>query len=64
MAKLERIWVERDLADIGENEAIRIDWDNDRHQRIEIKGDEPKDLIKALDFAVRLLRYEIRNNEI
>lgn len=60
MTKLERIWIEKDL----DNEAIRIDWDNDRHQRIEIKGNEPKDLIKALDFAVRLLKSEMIDKEI
>ena len=64
MTKLERIWIERDLASTGENEAIRIDWNNDRHQRIEIKGNEPKDLIKALDFAVRLLKSEMIDKEI
>lgn len=64
MAKLDRIWIERDAAGIESNEAMRIDWDNDRHQRIEIKGDEPKDIIKALDFAVRLLKSEMANEEI
>jgi hypothetical protein len=64
MVKLDRIWIERGLSGSGENEAIRIDWDNDRHQRIEIKGNEPKDLIKALDFAVRLLKSETIDKEI
>jgi len=64
MAKLKRIWIERDLADIGCKEAIHIAWDNDRHQRIELEGDTPKDMIKALDFAVRLLKSEFKGNEI
>ena len=58
MANLDRLYIER-----GSN-AIRIDWDNDRHQRIEIKGTEPHDLIKALDFAVRLLKSELNNKDI
>lgn len=64
MTKLERIWIESGLGSTGGNEAIRIDWDNDRHQRIEIKGDKPEDLIKALDFAVRFLKSEMMDKEI
>ncbi len=66
MAQLKDIWVESDLADVDNcsPKALRIDWDNDRHHRIEIKGDEPKHLIKALDFAVRLLKSEMMHKEI
>lgn len=66
MAQLKDIWIERDLADVDDDspKALRIDWDNDRHQRIEIKGDEPVDLIKALDFAVRLLKSEMIDKKI
>lgn len=60
MAKLEKIWIEQN----ADSKAIRIDWDNDRHQRIEIEGDQPKDLIKAMAFAVRLLKSEFRDKEI
>ncbi|WP_257282027.1 MULTISPECIES: hypothetical protein [unclassified Endozoicomonas] len=59
MTKLEKIWIEE-----NESNAIRIDWNNDRHQRIEIRGDKPEDIIKAMDFAVRLLKSELRDREI
>ena len=64
MAKLDRIWIERDLAEIGQKEAIRIDWDNARRHRIEIEGDKPADLIRAMDFAVRLMKSELSNELI
>ena len=64
MAKLDRIWIERDLAEIGQKEAIRIDWDNGRHHRIEIEGDKPVDLVRAMDFAVRLIKSELSNDLI
>ena len=64
MAKLDRIWIERDLAEIGQKEAIRIDWDNDRQHRVEIEGDKPADLIRAMDFAVRLMKSELSNELI
>ena len=64
MTKLDRIWIERDLAETGQNEAIRIDWDNDRHHRIEIEGDKPADLIKAMDLAVRMMNSDLSEDLI
>lgn len=66
MAKLKRIWVERDLSKIDEetNDAIRIDWDNDRHQRIEIKGGSPLQVITALKNAALMLEEELYKEKI
>ena len=63
MAKLERISIEKPLGLNGKR-GIRIDWDNDRHQEIEIEGDTPKDLIETLQRCVYLLRSEIHHKEI
>ena len=52
MAKLDKIWIEHDD---GEKWAIRIDWDNDRHQRVPIKGVTPQ----AVSLALREAGYFI-----
>ncbi len=61
MAKLEKIWVETHA---NSNPAIRMDWDNDRHQRIEIKGRNPLQVIEALKLAELELKSELHNEEI
>lgn len=61
MARLAKIWLE-DHAD--PNPAIRIDWDNDRHQSIEIKGLSPLHVIRALELAALELKAELHNEEI
>lgn len=48
MAKLEKIWIEHDD---DEKRTIRIDWDNDRHQRVPIKGATPQAVGHALKEA-------------
>ena len=60
MTKLNRIWIERDLSETTKdtNIAIRIDWDNDRHQRIVIKDDTPSGVSMALEEAVALVNAE------
>ena len=55
MAKLTKIWIER--AESGQ--AIRLDWDNDRHHRLVVKGDEPKDLALALKEAGAIVSSEM-----
>lgn len=61
MAKLEEIWIENHA---NSNPAIRIDWDNDRHQRIEIRGRNPLHVIEALKLAELELKAELHNEEI
>ena len=64
MAKLKEIWIERDLAGISEKEAIRIEWDNDRHQRIKVYGSRPIDLIHAFQQAVMVLENELAEGHL
>ena len=61
MVKLKKIWIEHDF---GEMRAVRIDWDNDRHQRVEIKGSTPQDIARALKKAGALIDDEIANGKI
>lgn len=58
MAKVTKVCVDKTT-----NE-LRCDWDNDRHQAIEIKGDTPRDFITALHELVELLHREHQNCEI
>lgn len=55
MATLKKIWVEENEKG---NSAIRIDWDNDRHQRVEIEGDTPESVSAALKEAGALVNAE------
>jgi hypothetical protein len=61
MAKLKDIWVEEN---IGQNKAIRIDWSNDRHQRVEIKGSGVDDVIDALDLIAHELAKDFHDRKI
>jgi hypothetical protein len=65
MTKCESIevrWFYRfEYPEVGE---IRIDWNNDRHQSIDIKSRNPEDVLTAFQEAVRLLSMEIYNKEI
>lgn len=61
MAKLKKIWIEHF---VGDQPAIRIDWDNDRHQRVEIKGDSPEAVAIALKEAGSLVNAERVRGEI
>lgn len=55
MAQLERIWIEHHA---NSKPAIRIDWDNDRHQRIEVKDTRPEGVANALKEAGALVNAE------
>jgi len=61
MAKLDEIWIENHA---NSNPEIRLDWDNDRHQRIEIKGRNPLHVIEALKIAELELKSELYNEKI
>lgn len=57
------MWIERDF-DNDNPIAIRVDWDNDRHQRIPINGGTAKELSQALLEMSSHLVLEIRKGEI
>lgn len=64
MAKLKALWIERDLAEIGEKEAIRIDWDNNWQQRVVLKGDTPEALSRAFKEAGAIVAADMVNGKI
>jgi len=66
MAKLTEMWIETDLSKIDDHtpKAIRLDWDNDRHQRIEFKGRNPSQVIAALKYAALTLEEELYRDDI
>lgn len=53
MAQLKKVWVSGN----GEDEPfeLRIDWDNDRHQAVKIKGKDPQKVMDALEEMVEIL---------
>ena len=61
MTTLKKIWIE---LDVGEERAIRIDWKNDRHQRIKIEDDSPEAVARALIEAGALVNAERAHGEI
>ncbi len=60
--KLKAIWIEN--CDDGEHDAIRIDWSNNRHQRIMIDGDNPDDVILALEVLALSIKTELAKRTI
>lgn len=62
MANLEKIWIETNA--INHEKSIRVDWDNNRHQRIEIKGETPTHVIAAFKIAAIELERELSLGEI
>jgi len=58
MTKLMSIWLEPG------GKAIRIDWDNDRHQRIELTSGSPEGVAKALKEAGSLVNAERVQGEL
>jgi hypothetical protein len=61
VARLKKIWIEHDF---GQKRAIRIDWKNDRHQRVEIEDDSPEAVSRALRTAAELLKTESARGKI
>ncbi len=61
MANLKEIWIERyfDL-----DVAIRLDWENDMHHRIEIKGTAPQDVMEALILAALRIESSLHKDRI
>ena len=64
MTRLENLWVECDDEGYKVFTAIRIDWDNGRHQRIRLSGTSPDDLIRALKDAASIIDAEQHRGEI
>ena len=64
MAKLSAIWLERNLSVDCKKQAIRIDWDNDRHQRIVIDSDSPDAVAHALKEAGFMVNAEFVHGNI
>lgn len=61
MAELKSLWVEKD----GDSPvAIRIDWDNERHQRIPVYGLSPEFVIVTLRRAVDEVERDLRSGNI
>ena len=58
MAKVTEIWINKAIPEIV------VDWDNDRHQAIELKDRSPESVVNALSEMVVLLKQEIRLSEI
>lgn len=63
MTKMTKLWIcAGDSRERGVT--LRIDWDNDRHQAVEIKSLEPEDVVQGLLGAAHLLNKERLNNKI
>lgn len=61
MTTLKKLWIEHNF---GEKRAIRIDWKNDRHQRIEIEDGTPEAVARALKEAGALVNAEREKDKI
>ena len=61
MATLKKIWIEHES---GHKRVIRLDWDNDRHQRVEIETITPKAVYRALKEAGSLVAAEMVQGKI
>lgn len=55
MAKLESMWIDYS---IRSEPTINLDWNNDRHQSVKIKGSEPEKVIFSIEELVQLLKEE------
>lgn len=53
-----KIWIERDS---GVDRAIRVDWDDDWHQRVKIDDATPQAMIRALRDTAQLINDRIAN---
>jgi len=63
MAFIEGLWLEDN--DITDELAIRVDWDNDRHQRIVIQKPHNSEMvILSLKELISQIENERKNNKI
>ena len=56
MVKLKALCIERD---VDGKRVIRIDWDNDQHQRVVIEDDSPKAIAHAMKTARSFLMNDM-----
>ncbi len=61
MAKLKEIWIENHD---DSNPAIRIDWDNDYHEKVELQGANPLHVMEALMVAALRIESALHKNKI
>jgi len=55
MARLAKIWTN----EFDNKKEIRIDWDNDRHQSLQLVDGSPEEVIIKLKEMARLLEREL-----
>ncbi len=60
MANIEKIWINK----VRDKIELRIDWDNDRHQAIMLKGTDPESVKDGFLEAAHLLNKEIRGGHL
>jgi len=63
MAKVKNIRLEKN-SETGQPIAIIIDWDNDRHHRVEMATPDATGLLSALVIAKSIVRSDLAENEI
>ena len=61
MTRLTEIWIEHHA---GQKPAIRLDWDNDYHHRVEIEGSNPIQVMNALRYLDGLIRESLHKEDI
>lgn len=64
MAQLKGIWLKTYCDGAYTSYELRIDWDNDRHQAINLESLMPGDVKKGLRFASQLLAEEQRRGNL
>ena len=57
-AKIEKIWINK------EQKQIRVSWDNDRHQMVQLKGLMSDDVLRGVDELTSLIYKEIKCEKI
>jgi len=57
---VKKIWISKNI----DRSELRIDWSNDRHQAILLKGGDPKSIANGLEEMARLLHMELYNKHL
>ncbi len=63
MVKITALWIEKDPQTFTPV-AIRIDWDNDYHHRMELRSLDSKGVIEAFYSLTHLLKHGVKENDI
>lgn len=64
MANITKIWLDSVSDGERSRHSLRIDWDNDRHQAVQLESLSAENVEFCLSEAVNLLRRERLNGEI